>query len=163
MAGGKGERFWPASRTHRPKQFLALTGDGETMLQKTVKRLDGLVEPDNIYIVTNAEYFGLVQEQLPTVPAENLLCEPAPRNTDPTPLWFTESTTPMSFVWQYYNFPGGAITMCQYGLPGPPEEEHKLADYMASSVAYVYSFEESEGYDTDGDFKPDNREVVSPF
>ena len=83
MAGGRGERFWPQSRMHCPKQFLSLTGDGETMLQKTVRRLDGLVQPEHVYIVTNAEYLGLVQEQLPAVPAENLLCEPAPRNTAP--------------------------------------------------------------------------------
>ncbi len=83
MAGGKGERFWPASRSHCPKQFLALTGDGETMLQKTVKRISGLVPAERVFIVTNAEYLNLVQTQLPDVPAENLLCEPAPRNTAP--------------------------------------------------------------------------------
>ena len=83
MAGGRGERFWPASRIHCPKQFLSLTGDGETMLQKTVRRLDGLVPTDRVYIVTNEEYLGLVREQLPDVPEQNLLCEPAPRNTAP--------------------------------------------------------------------------------
>lgn len=83
MAGGRGERFWPASRTHCPKQFLSLTGDGETMLQKTVRRLEGLVPVEHVYIVTNEDYVKLVREQLPAVPAENLLCEPAPRNTAP--------------------------------------------------------------------------------
>lgn len=83
MAGGKGERFWPKSRMRCPKQFLSLTDDGETMLQKTVKRVSGLVSPEHIYIVTNAEYMQLVQEQLPEIPAGNLLAEPAPRNTAP--------------------------------------------------------------------------------
>ena len=83
MAGGKGERFWPKSRIKCPKQFLSLTGDGETMLQKTVKRISGLVSPDRIYIVTNGEYMQLVQQQLPDVPVENLLREPAARNTAP--------------------------------------------------------------------------------
>ena len=49
MAGGKGERFWPKSRIRCPKQFLSLTGDGETMLQKTFQRLRGLVAPEHIF------------------------------------------------------------------------------------------------------------------
>ena len=83
MAGGKGERFWPKSRIRCPKQFLSLTGDGETMLQKTFQRISGFVEPAHIFIVTNGEYMPLVREQLPDVPEENLLAEPAPRNTAP--------------------------------------------------------------------------------
>lgn len=83
MAGGKGERFWPKSRIRCPKQFLSLTGDGETMLHKTFQRISGFVEPAHIFIVTNAEYMPLVREQLPDVPVENLLAEPAPRNTAP--------------------------------------------------------------------------------
>ena len=83
MAGGRGERFWPMSRLRCPKQFLPLTGDGETMLQKTVRRISGLVPPEQIYIVTNAEYMSLVQAQLPDIPEANLLAEPAPRNTAP--------------------------------------------------------------------------------
>ena len=83
MAGGKGERFWPKSRVHCPKQFLSLTGDGETMLQKTCRRIRSIVPPEQTYIVTNSEYMSLVQEQLPEIPAENLLREPAARNTAP--------------------------------------------------------------------------------
>ena len=83
MAGGKGERFWPKSRIRCPKQFLPLTGDGETMLQKTIKRIGGLVPPEQTYIVTNTEYMPLVRAQLPDIPVANLLAEPAPRNTAP--------------------------------------------------------------------------------
>ncbi len=83
MAGGRGERFWPKSRNDRPKQFLSLTSDGETMIQKTVKRLSPLVETEDIFIVTNAAYTELVKEQLPDVPAENILAEPCARNTAP--------------------------------------------------------------------------------
>lgn len=83
MAGGRGERFWPKSRNSRPKQFLSLTSDGETMIQKTVKRLRPLVDAEDIFIVTNAAYTGLVKEQLPDVPAENILAEPCARNTAP--------------------------------------------------------------------------------
>lgn len=83
MAGGKGERFWPQSRASKPKQFLALTGDGETMIQKTVARLSPLVDIADIYVVTNKSYLALVKEQLPELPADNILAEPVSRNTAP--------------------------------------------------------------------------------
>jgi len=83
MAGGVGERFWPKSRKNCPKQFLSLTSDGETMIQKTVKRLEPLVSQQDIYIITNAHYLALVYEQLPDLPHENIIAEPCPRNTAP--------------------------------------------------------------------------------
>lgn len=83
MAGGKGERFWPKSRKHLPKQFLSLTSDGKTMIQLTVDRILPLVHIEDIYIVTNKDYKNLVLEQLPTLPPENILCEPVGRNTAP--------------------------------------------------------------------------------
>ncbi|MBP3380463.1 MAG: mannose-1-phosphate guanylyltransferase [Ruminococcus sp.] len=83
MAGGRGERFWPKSRNSRPKQFLSLTSDGKTMIQKTVERISSLVDAGDIYIVTNAAYKGFCREQLPDIPEENILAEPAPRNTAP--------------------------------------------------------------------------------
>ncbi|MCQ2459651.1 MAG: NTP transferase domain-containing protein [Ruminococcus sp.] len=83
MAGGRGERFWPKSRNNCPKQFLSLTSDGETMIQKTVKRLESLVEAEDIFIVTNAAYSELVYDQLPQIPKENVLAEPCARNTAP--------------------------------------------------------------------------------
>ncbi len=83
MAGGRGERFWPKSRNSRPKQFLSLTADGKTMIQKTVKRLLPLVNMEDIFIVTNAAYTDLVLAQLPGIPKENILAEPCARNTAP--------------------------------------------------------------------------------
>ena len=83
MAGGRGERFWPKSRNSCPKQFLSLTSDGETMIQKTVKRLGKIVADEDIYVVTNAAYRELVEEQLPQIPKENILLEPCARNTAP--------------------------------------------------------------------------------
>lgn len=83
MAGGKGERFWPKSRTSHPKQFLSLTDDGETMIEKTVKRISPIVQTEDIFIVTNSEYRNLVREQLPDIPQENILAEPYARNTAP--------------------------------------------------------------------------------
>ena len=83
MAGGRGERFWPQSRKKYPKQFLALTDDEKTMIQLTVERISLLVDMQDIYISTNAEYKHLVMEQLPEIPEENILCEPVRRNTAP--------------------------------------------------------------------------------
>lgn len=83
MAGGRGERFWPKSRNSFPKQFLSLTKDGETMIQKTVNRLLPMVAMEDIFVVTNVSYATLVQQQLPKLPAENILLEPCGRNTAP--------------------------------------------------------------------------------
>ena len=83
MAGGRGERFWPKSRNSCPKQFLSLTADGDTMIQKTVKRLGKLVADEDIFVVTNAAYREIVEEQLPQIPKENILLEPCARNTAP--------------------------------------------------------------------------------
>lgn len=83
MAGGRGERFWPRSRKNMPKQFLALTDDGKTMIQLTVERILPIVEMEDIYIVTNKDYKELVQKQLPDILEENILCEPVGRNTAP--------------------------------------------------------------------------------
>jgi mannose-1-phosphate guanylyltransferase len=83
MAGGRGERFWPKSRNSCPKQFLSLTADKETMIQKTVKRLDKIVEPEDVFVVTNSAYREIVETQLPQIPKENILSEPCARNTAP--------------------------------------------------------------------------------
>lgn len=83
MAGGKGERFWPKSRTSLPKQFLSLTDDGKTMIQHTVGRLLPIINFEDIFVVTNKNYTDLVKEQLPELPSENILVEPIGKNTAP--------------------------------------------------------------------------------
>ena len=75
MAGGAGTRFWPASRRGRPKQLLDLTG-GRTMIQATVDRLKGLVDVDQILIVTNEQLVPAIHQQLPDLPASAVLGEP---------------------------------------------------------------------------------------
>jgi mannose-1-phosphate guanylyltransferase len=82
MAGGSGTRFWPASRAARPKQFLPISG-GAPMIAETWDRLDGLVPPERILIVTAESQADLVREALPDLAPENLLAEPAARNTAP--------------------------------------------------------------------------------
>ncbi|RAJ85821.1 mannose-1-phosphate guanylyltransferase [Chitinophaga dinghuensis] len=83
MAGGVGSRFWPKSRNNFPKQFIDILGIGKSLLQLTYNRFLRLCPPENIYIVTNAAYKTLVQEQLPGIPVENILCEPSRNNTAP--------------------------------------------------------------------------------
>lgn len=80
MAGGGGTRLWPVSRKEKPKQLLSLLGK-ETLFQSTVSRLEKLFPPERILIVTIAELAREMQEQVPLIPAENYLIEPAPRGT----------------------------------------------------------------------------------
>ena len=83
MAGGIGSRFWPMSRETQPKQFLDILGTGRSLIQMTYDRLSRMVPNENIVVVTQERYRGLVHEHLEQLPAENVLCEPFMRNTAP--------------------------------------------------------------------------------
>jgi mannose-1-phosphate guanylyltransferase len=83
MAGGVGSRFWPMSRSSYPKQFLDFLGLGRTLLQQTYDRFLGICPPENILVVTNAQYAGLVKTQLPDLKEGQILAEPSRRNTAP--------------------------------------------------------------------------------
>jgi mannose-1-phosphate guanylyltransferase len=87
MAGGVGSRFWPVSTTDFPKQFHDMLGSGETLIQKTFARLSKLIPTENILILTNERYNDLVLQQLPMVKPEQVLLEPAMRNTAPCILY----------------------------------------------------------------------------
>jgi len=80
MAGGSGTRFWPQSRKKTPKQLLSLAGR-RTMIQQTLDRCSAWVSAENSWVVTNAVQADAVREQLPSLPAGNVLVEPAARNT----------------------------------------------------------------------------------
>lgn len=80
LAGGSGERFWPLSRRARPKQLLRLVSE-KTLLEETVERLEGLVPPERILVLTNVEQEAAVRELLGNFPKENILAEPAKRDT----------------------------------------------------------------------------------
>ena len=82
MAGGSGTRFWPISTKEHPKQFLTLFGD-QTMLQSTVERIQSAIPAERVWVITNERYVDLVQEQLPDVPANNIIGEPVAKNTAP--------------------------------------------------------------------------------
>jgi mannose-1-phosphate guanylyltransferase len=88
LAGGKGERFWPLSRKHRPKQFLCLDGSGESLMQATANRLRPIVGGwEDIWVITSGMLAAGVQEQLPSLPVANLLVEPEGRDTAAAVAW----------------------------------------------------------------------------
>lgn len=83
MAGGIGSRFWPMSTVQRPKQFLDVLGIGKSLLRMTFERMLRVSPVENIFIVTNAIYRELVQDQLPELSPNQILTEPERKNTAP--------------------------------------------------------------------------------
>ncbi len=82
MAGGSGTRFWPRSKTQKPKQYLNIFGES-SLLQDTIKRFATFTEKENIYIVSSATQAKVLEEQTPMLPKQNLIYEPVGRNTLP--------------------------------------------------------------------------------
>ena len=87
MAGGVGSRFWPLSTPDYPKQFIDILGCGRTLIQLTVDRFRGVSLMENFWVVTNAKYVDIVEEQLPGIPKSHILAEPEARNTAPCIAW----------------------------------------------------------------------------
>ena len=83
MAGGIGSRFWPVSTEEFPKQFHDMLGTGQTLLQKTFSRLSDIIPSENIYILTNERYLEITLKQLPEISEDQVVLEPAMRNTAP--------------------------------------------------------------------------------
>ncbi len=82
MAGGSGERFWPASRTATPKHLLKLLGD-QTLLEQTVRRFEGIVPFEQIFVLTNVAQIEATLAAVPFLPPANIIAEPAKRDTAP--------------------------------------------------------------------------------
>jgi len=80
MAGGSGKRLWPLSRKKRPKQVLKLL-NGQTLLRRCFERLSPIFDERNIIVLANAGYADLVRENLPELPVNNVIAEPAVRDT----------------------------------------------------------------------------------
>lgn len=80
MAGGKGERFWPASRLARPKHLLPIVGE-KPMLTQTIERIGGLLPAENVIVITNSEQLEAVRDVCPMLPEENVVAEPVGRDT----------------------------------------------------------------------------------
>ncbi|WP_373481303.1 mannose-1-phosphate guanylyltransferase [Geminocystis sp.] len=88
LAGGKGERFWPLSRLHNPKQFLCLDGSGKSLLQNTANRLLSLANGwENLLVITSELLTEGVKQQLPFLPVDNILVEPIGKDTAPAVTW----------------------------------------------------------------------------
>ena len=83
MAGGTGTRFWPYSRSAKPKQFLDVMNTGRSLLQMTYDRFIKYTTPENILVVSNTQYKEVIAEQLPDLKEEHILLEPQKRNTAP--------------------------------------------------------------------------------
>ena len=83
MAGGIGSRLWPLSTPERPKQFIDILGVGRSLIQLTVDRFAPVCAPENFWVVTGEKYVDIVREQLPAIPADQILAEPEGRNTAP--------------------------------------------------------------------------------
>jgi len=81
LAGGSGTRLWPLSRAGHPKFLHPLTGTPSTLLQATAERLDGLTTPESTMVVTGVAHAAAVARQLPDLPEDNILVEPAPRDS----------------------------------------------------------------------------------
>src|SRR5829696_4983249 len=82
MAGGGGTRFWPRSRAKRPKQFLTFSGD-RTLLQGTLDRIEAQVPPERTWVITSTAHRDEALQQLPDVPAAQIVGEPMGRDTAP--------------------------------------------------------------------------------
>ena len=87
MCGGVGSRFWPFSKTAKPKQFIDFFGTGRSLLQTAFDRMQGIVPLENIILITNENYRQLIKEQLPEISDSQILLEPARRNTAPCIAW----------------------------------------------------------------------------
>lgn len=91
LAGGLGSRLWPASREKCPKQFMDFEGSGRTLIQQTYDRFTRFIRPENIFISTQEAYLGLVEQQLPQVPRQQILAEPVRRGTLAPVAWATSA------------------------------------------------------------------------
>ncbi len=83
MAGGIGSRFWPASRSNRPKQFLDILGLGKSLIRLTFERFHNIIPAANIFVVTHKDYKNLVLNEIPEIDDNQILCEPDRKNTAP--------------------------------------------------------------------------------
>lgn len=113
MAGGVGSRFWPLSTPEYPKQFIDILGCGRTLIQLTVDRFAGVAPIENFWVVTNAKYVDIVKEQLPGIPENHILAEPAARNTAPCIAWVCWSIKKEDATANVVVTPADAVVMNQ--------------------------------------------------
>ncbi|SDS04251.1 mannose-1-phosphate guanylyltransferase [Formosa sp. Hel1_31_208] len=178
MAGGVGSRFWPVSTQDFPKQFHDMLGTGDTLIQKTFKRLSKLIPKENIFILTNERYNDLVFEQLPEVTQRQVVLEPAMRNTAPCILyaalkiqkenedavmivapsdhWIEDETAFSNNVQQAFDFCAENNALMTLGIqPSFPNTGYGYIEYDKSSqdaIKKVNQFREKPDYNTAKEF-----------
>ncbi len=178
MAGGVGSRFWPVSTEAFPKQFHDMLGTGDTLLQKTFKRLAHLIPKENIFILTNERYNDLVFEQLPEVTPRQVVLEPAMRNTAPCILyaslkiqkenpdaimivapsdhWIEDETTFTKNVQQAFNYCSENNALMTLGIqPTFPNTGYGYIEFdktSAEAIKPVHQFREKPDYETAKEF-----------
>ena len=111
MAGGVGSRFWPLSTPEYPKQFIDILGCGRTLIQLTVDRFKGICPMQNFWVLTNAKYVDIVKQQLPDIPVDHILAEPAARNTAPCIAWACWSIKQVDLSANVVVTPADAVVM----------------------------------------------------
>ncbi|MCG2461723.1 mannose-1-phosphate guanylyltransferase [Flavobacteriaceae bacterium F89] len=178
MAGGVGSRFWPISTSAYPKQFHDMLGAGATLLQKTFYRLNKFIPTENILISTNTKYKDLVMEQLPQIGAEQVVLEPAMRNTAPCILyaalkiqkrnpnavmvvapsdhWIEQEAAFANDVIQCFDKCGRENVLCTLGIkPTFPNTGFGYVEFEKSNapgLKKVLQFREKPNYETAKDF-----------
>lgn len=174
MAGGVGSRFWPVSTTAFPKQFHDMLGTGDTLIQKTFKRLTQIVPKENIFILTNELYNDLVLQQLPEISSRQVVLEPAMRNTAPCILyaslkiqkenpeavmivapsdhWIEDEVAFANNVQQAFDFCANSNTLVTLGIqPTFPNTGYGYIEYnkaVTSHIKPVQQFREKPDYNT---------------
>ena len=178
MAGGVGSRFWPLSTPEYPKQFIDILGCGRTLIQLTVDRFKGICPMSNFWVVTNAKYVDIVKQQLPDIPADHILAEPAARNTAPCIAWACWSIKKEDAKANVVVTPADAVVMnpeefrrviknalaytdswdaiVTIGIkPSRPETGYgyvETADVVSGEICKVNAFKEKPDYDTAGKY-----------
>ena len=172
MAGGVGSRFWPFSRESKPKQFLDFFGTGRSLLQMTVDRFRPIIPIENMVIVTNVAYRDMILEQIPDMKAEQILCEPARRNTAPciayATAWIKARTSQANIVvaasdhlileeekfrnviLKAFEFVGKNEAICTLGMqPTRPETGYGYIQFeQAGDICPVKEFKEKPNLET---------------
>lgn len=133
MAGGIGSRFWPMSVQKFPKQFQDILGTGRTMIQQTYDRIQQIVPPENIFVITNQEYVDLSQQQLPGIPAGNIVGEPMMKNTAACNLYMVNKIAHLNSNANIMVLPADHLILKE----GVFVEKVKLAFQLASQNDYL--------------------------
>lgn len=146
MAGGAGTRFWPVSTEARPKQFLKLIGS-RTLLQQSYDRVSALVPPERVLVLTGKHFIGLVREQLPQIPAENVIGEPARRDTA------AAVALAALICQQRFDSPVMAVLTADHWISPVAQFQHTLQSAMHAAMAnrhVLYTFAIRPTYPAEG-------------